>query len=66
MIVYNKSKIVETTGVDTRHLTYPKNSLSTKRVFSGSEQLGEQRLLKSFCSEWQKRYTVFEKKLFGY
>ena len=46
------------------HLTYPKNSLSPKCVFSGSEQLGEQRLLKSFCSEWQKRYTVFEKKNF--
>ena len=66
MIVYNKSKIVETTGVDTRHLTYPKNSLSTKRVFSGSEQLAEQRLLKSFRSEWRKRHSIFEKKLLGY
>ena len=37
-----------------------------KRVFLGSEQLGEQRLLKSFRSEWRKRYPIFEKKLLGY
>ena len=48
------------------HLTYPKNCPCPKRVFLGSEQLGEQRLLKSFCSEWRKRYSIFEKKLFSY
>ena len=37
-----------------------------KRVFLGSEQLGEQRLLKSFRSEWRTRYSIFEKKLLGY
>ena len=45
------------------HLTYPKNCPCPKRVFLGSEQLGEQRLLKSFCSEWRKRYSIFGKKI---
>ena len=35
-------------------------------MFSGSEQLAEQRLLKSFRSEWRKRHSIFEKKLLGY
>ena len=35
-------------------------------MFLGSEQLGEQRLLKSFRSEWRKRHSIFEKKLLGY
>ena len=48
------------------HLTYPKNCPCLIRMFLGSEQLGEQRLLISFCSEWRKRYSIFEKKLFGY
>ena len=42
------------------HLTYPKNCPCPKRVFLSSEQC----LLKSFCSEWQKRYSIFERKTF--
>ena len=37
-----------------------------KRVFLGSEQLGEQHLLNRFRSEWRTRYSIFEKKLLGY
>ena len=35
-------------------------------MFSGSEQLAEQRLLKSFRSEWVSLANIFEKKLLGY
>ena len=56
----------ETHRVLGRELTYPKKSPCPKRMFLGWEQLGEQRLLKSFRSEWRKRHSNFEKKLFGY
>ena len=48
------------------HLTYPKNSRPLGHAFFDAKQYGEQRLLKSFCSEWRKRYSIFEKKLFSY
>ena len=46
--------------------TYLKNPPSPRHAFSGAKSLGEQCLLKSFCSLWQNPYTDFEKKLFGY
>ena len=48
------------------HLTPPKKCPPPRYAFFDAKQYREQRLLKSFCSEWQKRYTVFEKKLLGY
>ena len=48
------------------HLTYPQKSPPMGHAFFDAKQHGEQRLLKSFCSEWVELYTVFEKKLFSY
>ena len=48
------------------HLTYPQKSPPLGHAFFDAKQHGEQRLLKSFCSEWVELYTVFEKKLFSY
>ena len=47
------------------HLTYPKKSPPSGQAFFDAKQHGEQRLLKSFCSEWVELYTVFEKKNFS-
>ena len=47
-----------------RPFDFHKNSPPTEHVFFGAKWHGEQCLLKSFCSLWRKRYTVFEKKTF--
>ena len=44
-----------------RELTHPQKCPCPKHPFLGPEQLGEQRLLNSFCSDWQKYYSIFEK-----